>query len=399
MKLSNRVLSIKHSPIRKFYVYTNEAKANGKKVYFINIGQPDIKTPKVFFDAIRSFEEPVLEYAPSEGIKELIDAIIRYYKRYGMNYTKDNILITNGGSEALTFVMSTILDPGDEVITAEPFYSNYSTFVATADGVIKPITTIAEDGYHYASREKIEAAITKKTKAILITNPGNPTGNILSKDEMRLICDIAKENGLYIVADEVYREFVYDGKSMTSFGEFEDVSDNVIIIDSISKRFSACGARIGTIITKNEEVISNLMKLAQGRLCTATIDQIGAAALYNLDPSYFDEVKKEYEHRRDVVYRELKKIEGVVCEKPGGAFYITCKLPISNSEDFLVWMLKNFDDNGETVMFAPAEGFYKTPGLGANEIRIAYVLNEHDMIRSIEIMGKALEEYKRTQVK
>jgi aspartate aminotransferase len=256
-----------------------------------------------------------------------------------------------------------------------------------------PITSVAEDGYHYAKKELIEKAITDKTKAMIVTSPGNPTGNVLTKAEMRMIADLAKEHGFFIIADEVYREFVYDGKPMASMGGFEDAAQNIIIIDSISKRFSACGARIGCIITKNEELYSNLLKLCQGRLSAPTLDQVGAAALYGLDPSYFDEVKEEYEHRRNIVCDELAKIDGIVCEKPAGAFYITAKLPLENAEDFLVWLLTEFDDNGETVMFAPAEGFYVTPGLGKNEIRIAYVLKEEDLRRSAQLIRLGIERY------
>jgi len=394
MQLSKKVLEMQHSPIRKFYVYSNEAKKQGKKVYQLNIGQPDIKTPKAFMEAVRNFDAEVLEYAPSEGIPMLIDAVIGYYARYGMTYKKNNILITTGGSEALTFIMTALLDAGDEVIVPEPYYTNYTTFIGMADGIVKPLTTKAEDGYHYAKKEAIEAVITPKTKAIVCVNPGNPTGCALTYDEMRMICDLAKKHNFFIIADEVYREFVYDNKEMTSFGQFEDASDNVIIVDSVSKRFSACGARIGSIATKNEELYSNLMKLAQGRLCAATLDQIGAAALYELDPSYFNDIKKEYEHRRDVVYEELCKIDGIVCQKPSGAFYITAKLPVEDAEDFLIWMLTKFEDKGETVMFAPVEGFYGTPGLGRSEMRIAYVLKEEDMVRGVELIRLGLEAYK-----
>ncbi|MBN7772518.1 pyridoxal phosphate-dependent aminotransferase [Clostridium aminobutyricum] len=393
MKLSKRIQEMQHSPIRKFYVYSNEAKKQGKKVYQLNIGQPDIKTPKAFMEAVRAYDEKVLAYAPSEGIPELIDAIRGYYARYGMNYDRGNVLITNGGSEALTFIMTAILDSGDEVIVPEPYYTNYTTFIGFSDGKVVPLTTKAEEGYHYAKKEAIEALITPRTRAMVFVNPGNPTGSVLTRDEMRMICDLAKKHDFFIIADEVYREFIYDNGEMTSFGQYEDVADRVIIVDSVSKRFSACGARIGSIVTKNEELYSNLLKLAQGRLCCPTIDQVGSVALYNLDPSYFNEIKAEYERRRNVVYDELCKIEGLVCEKPSGAFYITAKLPVENAEEFLIWMLTEFDDNGETVMFAPAEGFYGTPGLGRSEMRIAYVLNEKDMVRGVELIRLGLEAY------
>ena len=293
----------------------------------------------------------------------------------------------------IQFVMTAILDPDDEVIVVEPYYTNYATFVRTAGGKLVPITTVAEDGYHYAKKELIEKAISKKTKAIVITCPGNPTGNVLTKDEMKMICGLAVEHGFFIIADEVYREFVYDNREMASMGEFPEAAQNVILIDSISKRFSACGARIGCIVTKNEELYSNLLKLCQGRLSAPTLDQVGGAALYDLDPSYFNEVKKEYENRRNVVYEELKKIDGVVCREPAGAFYITVKLPVENAEDFLVWLLTEFDVNGETVMFAPAEGFYVTKGLGKNEIRIAYVLKAEDIRKAINIIRLGIEKY------
>jgi len=395
MELSKRILEVQHSPIRRFYTYANQAIKGGKKVYYLNIGQPDIKTPEVFFDAISNFRSEVLEYAPSQGIPIMINAVRKYYARYGMNYNDDEILITTGGSEAIVFALTAILDPGDEVIVVEPYYTNYATFIITAGGKMVPITTVAEDGYHYAKKELIEKAITKKTKAMIVTSPGNPTGNVLNRDEMRMICDIAKERGFFIIADEVYREFVYDGKQMASMGEFEDAAQNIIIIDSISKRFSACGARIGCLVTKNNAVYQNILKLCQGRLSVATLDQIGAAALYGLNPSYFDEVKKEYELRRNVIYGELMKIDGVVCKKPAGAFYITVKLPVENAEDFLIWLLSEFDVDGETVMFAPAEGFYVTQGLGKDEIRIAYVLNERDLRKSAEIIRMGIDKYNR----
>ena len=394
MKLSKRVLSIGHSPIRRFYVYANEAIEKGKKVYFLNIGQPDIETPKVFYDAINKFSEKVLEYAPSPGIPSMVESIKNYYARYGMNYQTDEIVITNGGSEAIQFALTAIIDPGDEVIVVEPYYTNYSTFISVVDGVKVPITTVAEDGYSYANKELIEKAITPKTKAMVVTSPGNPTGNVLSQDDMRMIADLAKKHGFFIIADEVYREMVYDGREMSSMGHFEDVADNVIIIDSISKRFSACGARIGCLLTKNKELYSNIMKLCQGRLSVPTLDQVGAAALYDeLSPTYFDDVKAEYEHRRNICYDELKKIDGVVCEKPAGAFYITAKLPVDNAEDFLVWLLTEFDVDGETVMFAPVEGFYVTSGLGKNEIRIAYVLNADDLKKAMNIIRLGIEQY------
>lgn len=393
MKLSNRVETMQFSPIRKFNPIAQKAKDAGKKVYHLNIGQPDVETPAVFMDAIRNFDQKVIAYAESGGLPVLQDAIIDYFKQYNMNYTREDIIITTGGSEALTMAFLAMINDGDEVLIPEPFYTNYHTFATAAGGKVVPITTKAEDGYHYAKREQIEAAITPNTKAICCISPGNPTGAVLTLDEIKLIGEIAKEHDLYIIADEVYREFVYDGKEATSFGMVDDISDRVIIIDSVSKRFSACGARIGCLISKNKEFMQGVMKIAQGRLCTSTVDQIGAAALYKLPASYYEEVKAEYCARRDVVYEELMKIPGVVCQKPGGSFYITAKLPVDNIENFLMFLLEEFDDNGETVMFAPAEGFYATDGLGKDEMRIAYVLNQADMRRGVELIRLGVEAY------
>lgn len=393
MKLSDKVLAMQHSPIRKFNPIAQKAKDAGKKVYHLNIGQPDIETPDCFMEAIKNFDEKVIAYAESGGVTVLQDAISDYFKQYGMDYARNNIIVTNGGSEALSMTFISLLNPGDEVLIAEPFYTNYHTFATMAGGVVKPITTTPEEGYHYADADKIEAAITPKTKAICCISPGNPTGTVLTLDEMKLIGEIAKKHDLWIIADEVYREFAYDNREATSFGMIKELEDRVIIIDSVSKRFSACGARIGCVVTKNEELLDNLMKIAQGRLCSPTVEQIGAAALYRMPKSYYDEVRAEYEARRDAVYDELMKIPGVVCQKPGGAFYLTAKLPVDDVESFLMFLLTEFEDNGETVMFAPAEGFYATPGLGKEEMRIAYVLNKKDMTRGVELIRLGIEQY------
>ena len=339
MQLSNRVNSMQHSPIRKFNVFAFEAKAKGKKVYHLNIGQPDIETPPCFMEAIRNYDKKVIAYSESGGELVLLDAIINYFKQYDMNYERKNIMITNGGSEALSMIFTTMLNPEDEVIIAEPFYTNYHTFATGACGKVVPITTKAEDGYNFARRDLIEAAITPRTKAICCVSPGNPTGRVLTLEDMKLIGEIAIEHDLWIIADEVYREFAYDDRAVTSFGMLKELEDRVVIVDSVSKRFSACGARIGCIVSKNEDFMDGIMKIAQGRLCVPTLEQIGAAALYNLDKSYYAEAKAEYEARRDVVYEELMKIPGVICQKPGGAFYMTAKLPVESVEDFLMFML------------------------------------------------------------
>lgn len=395
MKLSNRVNSMQHSPIRRFNVFAFEAKEKGKKVYHLNIGQPDIETPPCFMDAIRNYDKKVIAYSESGGELVLLDAIINYFGQYDISFERKDIMITNGGSEALNMIFTAILNPDDEVIIPEPFYTNYHTFVTGAGGKVVPITTKAEDGYDFAKKELIEAAITPKTRAICCISPGNPTGRVLTTEDMKLIGEIAKEHDLWIIADEVYREFAYDDRAVTSFGMLEDLKDRVVIVDSVSKRFSACGARIGCIVSKNEALMDGIMKIAQGRLCVPTLEQIGAAALYNLDKSYYDEAKAEYEGRRDVVYEELMKIPGVICQKPGGAFYMTAKLPVESVEDFLMFMLTEFDDNGETAMFTPAEGFYATPGLGKDEMRMAYVLKQEDMRRAVELIRLGMEAYKR----
>ena len=393
MKFSKRLSSMQESPIRKLAPFATAAKAEGVKVYHLNIGQPDIITPQGFFDAVKNFDKKVLEYAGSQGIPELIEAIRKYYTTYDMNFANEDIIITNGGSEALLFSFMAACDPGDNILIPEPFYTNYNGFAQCLNINVKSVTTVAENGFHLPSKDEILAKIDDKTSAILVVNPGNPTGCVYTKEEVRMIADIAKEKDLWIIADEVYREFVYEGLQYTSFGNMKDVEDRVIIIDSVSKRYSACGARIGSIACKNKKFMAEVMKVCQGRLCVATIEQLGAAALYDTPASYFKEVNDEYRKRRDVLYEELMKADGVICEKPMGAFYIVAKLPVENAEDFVAWTLKEFRRDNETVMCTPAEGFYSTPGLGKNEVRLAYVLKEEDLRRAGQLLKEALEEY------
>ena len=393
MKFSSKVLKCGLSPMRKFHPYAVAAEAKGKKIYHLNIGQPDIETPKAYFEAVRHFDLPVLEYAPSPGIPVLIDAIQKYYDDLGMHFEKGDILITNGGSEALQITMNCILDDGDEILIPEPFYPNYNTMVNTTGAKIHPIPTTPEEGYHYADRAKIEAEINENTRAIMCTNPGNPTGVVLTPEEMRLMVDIAKEHDLFIIGDEAYREFVYGGEPLQSLGQFDDAADNVIVIDTVSKRFSACGARIGCMITRNAELYNNAMKWCQGRLCASTIDQVASAALYTVGPEYFDAVRKEYCARKNCLVEGLKKIPGVVYSEPKGAFYVMAALPVDDAEKLQMFMLNEWDDNGETLMFTPAESFYKTPNTGKNEIRMAYVINEADITRSMELLKAGIEAY------
>ena len=393
MKLSDRVLNMQESPVRKLVPIATKVKQQGKKVYHLNIGQPDIETPKEFMEAINNFDTSVIKYSFSQGEPVLIKAIQDYFKRDGIVFEDDEILITNGGSEALTFTTIATCNPGDEILVPEPFYTNYNGFTGEVNVNIKPITTKAEDGFHLPSKEEIVKLITPKTKAILFSNPGNPTGTILTREELEMLAEIAKENDLFIISDEVYRGFAFDGLEGISMGSINGVEDRVIIIESVSKRYSACGARIGSINSKNKLLMKNILKLCQARLCVATLEQIGAAALYQLPESYKDGIKDEYEKRRDIVYSTLQEIPGIVCEKPTGAFYVIVKLPVKNAEEFVIWMLEEFDHNGETIMLSPAEGFYATKGLGVNEVRIAYVLNTEDMKKAMLILKKGLEEY------
>jgi aspartate aminotransferase len=393
MNLSKRIKAMQQSPIRKLVPIAENAKKQGKKVYHLNIGQPDIVTPAEFFDAVKSFDEKVLKYSFSQGIPELIEALIQYYKRYDIEYESDEILITNGGSEALLFSLIAVADHGDEVLIPEPFYTNYNGFSSAVGVNVVPITTKATEGFHLPNKEAIEDLISPRTRAILLSNPGNPTGVVYSPEEIQMLADIANEYNLFIIADEVYREFVYDNLTYTSFGNVKEIQDRVIIVDSISKRFSACGARIGSIASKNKELIKQILKLCQGRLCVPTLEQIGAVELYSVSDDYFKSVLEEYQKRRNIVYNSLKEMPGVICEKPTGAFYVIAKLPVVDAEHFTIWLLEEFNVDNETIMLAPAEGFYATPGLGKDEVRIAYILNENVLRKAMSILKDALEKY------
>ena len=393
MKFSSKMERCGLSPMRKFHPAAVAAQAKGKTIYHLNIGQPDIATPPAYFEAMRGFSAPVLEYAPSAGLPVLINAIQKYYDNLDMHFESDEIYITNGGSEALLMVMAAILDDGDEILIPEPFYPNYNTMVNLTGGHIHPIHTTPEEGYHYADRAKIEAEINEHTRAIMVTNPGNPTGAVLTPEEMRLLVDIAREHDLFIIGDEAYREFVYAGEPLQSLGQFADAAENVIVIDTVSKRFSACGARIGCVISRNKQLMAQLMKYCQCRLCVPTVDQVASAALYDVGPEYFAAVREEYKRRRDTVMEGLEKIPGVVCECPKGAFYVMAALPVDDAEKFQYFLLDEFQDHGDTVMFAPGEGFYGTPGCGKNEIRIAYVLKEDKLRRAMELLKLGIEAY------
>ena len=394
MNISKRTDSMPYSSVRKLVPYEKEAVKQGKTVYHLNIGQPDIKTPQAFYKAMREFNQETLEYADSRGEKSLIDAVIKYYDNIDVPLCYEDVFITNGGSEGLLFAFFATMDEGDELLVPQPFYTNYNSVAKMAKIEIKPIVTLSEDGFKLPSYEEIKKLITPKTKAFLITNPNNPTGAVYSYEELRDICTLAKEHGLYILSDEVYREFIYDDDvKHISLGTMEDVRQHVIIIDSISKRYSACGARIGILATKNKDVQQMLMKLCQLRLAAPTLGQVGAAKLYQTPQSYLKEVNQEYKKRRDVCYECLSKIDGVFCKKPLGAFYMMAKLPVEDAQDFCIWLLENFDVDGETLMMAPANGFYCNPEDGKSEVRIAYVLDSDKLRKAFNILDKGLKAY------
>lgn len=394
MKISEKIQKCALSPMRKFHPYAVAAEKAGKKIYHLNIGQPDVVTPAQYFDAVKNFEQPVLAYAPSPGLPVMVDAVVDYYKKIGAKFEAADVIITTGGSEALSILMNCILDEGSEVMIPEPFYPNYSTMIKLAGGSITPIPTTPEEGYRFVNREKIEALINENTRAIMCTNPGNPTGVVLSREEMRELADIAKAHDLYLIGDEVYREYVYVDEPLASFSQFDDVAENVVIIDSVSKRFSACGARVGALLSRNKTLMAEAMKMAQCRLSVATLDQVASAALYQCDSSYFDGTRAEYKARRDAMYAAAKEIPGIVIAEPQGAFYMMAALPIDDAEKFQQWLLEEFDDNGDTVMFAAGGGFY-TGGKGKNEIRMAYVLKKEDLVRAMELLKISIEKYRK----
>ena len=395
MKLSQRVQTCELSPMRKFHPFAVEAQAKGRKIYHLNIGQPDIATPSVYFDAVRNFADPVLEYAESPGVPSFIHAVQAYYARLGAHYEESEILATTGGSEALSIVMQCILDPGSEVLIPEPYYPNYATFIRAACGHVCPIPTSPEEGYHYADRAKIEALNHENTRAIMITNPSNPTGVTLTAEERQMLLDVAREYDIYLICDEVYREFFYNGEGLVTMGTLDDPNGNLVIIDSVSKRFSACGARVGCLISKNKALMAEAMKFCQARLSVATLDQVAAAALYTVDQHYFDEMRLEYQRRRDTVMEKLCTIPGVTCRTPDGAFYLMAALPIDDADRFQQWLLTDFEDHGETVMFSPGHSFYATPGKGVNEVRIAYVLKEEDLSRAMDLLALGIKAYQK----
>ncbi|WBW50014.1 pyridoxal phosphate-dependent aminotransferase [Peptoniphilus equinus] len=396
MKLSQRVKEVPFSAIRKLTPLSDAAEKAGKKVYHLNIGAPDTKTPEEFLDAIRAIELQTIDYAPSKGIKELREATCGYYARRGKSYDPEkDIVITSGASEALRFAVETICDIGDNIVTTNPFYSNYQTMAKEIGIKMKTFDTIIDQGYRLPSKDVIQEAIDERSRAILISNPSNPTGAVYSHEEIQRIVDVALENDLFIIADEVYSEFIFDGAEFASFTGVEGIDDRLILMDSISKRFGACGARIGALICKNPEIMDGVVRLATSRLAVSTVDQIGAAALYDVSDAYFRNVNDEYNRRRHAIYEELTKLDGVKVTMPEGAFYVMPELPVKDTDDFAAWLLNDFEDEGETVMVAPAFGFYQNNDAGKTQVRLAYVINEKDIRRAIQILGKALVEYKK----
>ncbi len=392
-KVSERGIVMPASPIRKLIPFANKAKERGIKVIPVNIGQPDIPTPKPIMEAMRNFDAEVLAYSPSNGEESLLKAFSQYYQRININLKPENIIVTTSGSEAIYFAMLSVCDVGDELVVFEPFYTNYEGIAVESGVKLKAVRTYPETGFHLPAKEEIEKVITPKTKGILICNPNNPTGTVYSDKELDVLRELVKKHDIFLISDEVYREFVYDGQTHTSIMNLDDISDNLILVDSVSKRYSVCGARIGLIASYNKKIMENVMKFAQARLSSPTIEQVGAQAGIEMDLSYFKPILEEYEKRRNAVIDGLKKIPGVVCETPGGAFYCIAKLPIDSAEKFAKWMMTDFSYEGESVLVAPAQGFYKTPGLGVNEVRISYVLEVPKLKRAMELLGIAIEKY------
>jgi aspartate aminotransferase len=392
-KISKKAVEMPASPIRKLVPFAEVAKKAGKKVYHLNIGQPDIETPQVALDAIKNMDLKVIEYSHSAGFESYRNGLAAYYQKTGIPVASEDIIITTGGSEALIFGFMTTCDPGDEVIIPEPFYANYNGFAVTAGLTVVPVASSIESGFALPPVEEFEKKITSKTRAIVICNPGNPTGYLYSKEELEKLRDIVQKHDLFLFADEVYREFCYDGAQPFSVMNLEGIEQNVIMIDSVSKRYSMCGARIGAMISKNKEVVAAALKFGQARLSPPTIDQIASEAALNTPQSYFDDVVTEYVTRRNILVDGLNAIPGVFCPKPSGAFYCVARFPVDDAEKFCQWLLEDFDYQGQTVMMAPANGFYSTPGAGKNEARLAYVLNQESLHHAVKCLEEALKVY------
>lgn len=392
-KISNKGYEMPESPIRKLTPFANKAKQEGKHIFHLNIGQPDIETPQIMLDAIRNIDFKVWAYTPSEGTATYREKLAEYYNKLNYNVQAQDILVTNGGSEAITIAMQTCLNPGEEIIIPEPFYANYNGFACSAGLVVKPILSTIENGFALPPISEFEKLITEKTKAIAICNPNNPTGYLYSKEELLALRDLCLKYDLFLFSDEAYREFCYDGREFVSPMHLENFDQHVIVLDTVSKRYSACGARLGCLVTKNQEVWKIALKFAQARLSPPGVAQIAATAAVDTPQEYFDQVNAEYTLRRDVLVEGLNAIEGVYCPNPGGAFYVVARLPIDDADKFCQWMLEEFSHNNKTVMMAPATGFYSTEGAGKNEVRLAYVLNVEDLKESLECLAIGLKNY------
>lgn len=394
--ISEKGLHMPASPIRKLTPFADQAKKQGKKIYHLNIGQPDIRTPETMLNAIKNIDFTVWAYTDSQGTASYRNKLSGYYNKQGYGVTPEQILVTTGGSEAITFAMLSCLNAGDEIIIPEPFYANYNGFACLSDVVIKPIVSTIEDGFALPAISEFEKIITPKTKAIFICNPNNPTGYLYDRKEMESLRDLCLKYNLFLFSDEAYREFCYDNSEFISPMHLEGLEENVIVLDTVSKRYSACGARLGCLITKNKEVYNTALKFAQARLSPPSIAQIAGEAAVDTPDSYFEEVKTEYTTRRNVLVEGLNSIEGVKCPMPGGAFYVIAELPVEDAEHFCQWMLESFDYQGATVMLAPASGFYSTTGYGKNQVRLAYVLNTEDLTHAVSCLRKGIEEYKKS---
>jgi len=394
--ISSRAAQAPASPIRKLVPLAEAARKRGLKVYGLNIGQPDIATPPEMLKAVKEMKDKVISYSPSGGTPECRRAFFEYYERLGFPVAEDELLVTTAGSEALIFSLACTSNPGDEVLIPEPLYANYIGFASLLGLSVTPITTTPENGYHLPALPEIEKLITPRTKAMIFANPGNPTGAVYTRDEVASIVELGARHGLFLIADEVYREFTYDGVKATSILSFPEVADRAIVTDSISKRYSACGARIGCLVSKNTDLVAAAMKFAQARLSPPSLGQALAAAAVDLSPNYFEETRQEYKRRRDLVCDALAAIPGVVCSKPEGAFYVMPKVPIADTDEFAKWLLESFDFNGETVLVAPGAGFYATPGAGKSEVRIAYVLNIGDLEKAMAVLRAGIDVYKNT---
>lgn len=393
MKLSKRIEKVEYTAIRKLTPYADKARKEGKKIYALNIGAPDTDVPDVYYETFKTFKKGPLPYTNAQGHPELREATAKYYKNRNIKFDADDIYITSGASEAILFTFQVIANEGDAVLTTDPFYTNYMTVFDQLGVELDAFKTDPDKGFALPEEEEIEKHINDKTVAILLSNPTNPTGALYSEEEIDRIVNLAKKHDLYIVADEVYREFVYDGNTYKSFGEVEGIEENLILIDSISKRFGACGARVGSVASKNKRFNDGINKLCNCRLAASTIEQVAAAKLYGIDKSYFEEVNKEYKKRRDVIYEELISIPGVTVKKPKGAFYVMPKLPVDDTEKFAIWMIENFDIDGETIMFAPARGFFKNKEDGKQMVRLAFILNIDAIKKSMRILREGIKAY------